>query len=307
MHNAKVLIVGCTGQVGLPAALGLAADNEVWGLARFRNPAARQALEAAGVRCVSVDLAAPDLSGVRGDIDYVLNFAVARTGRWAQDLDINAGSVGFIMEHCAGARAVLQCSTTGVYQPAPDHVFGEDDALGDNHRVWESSLPFLSTYSISKIAAEAAARWGSRRFGLPTVIARLGVPYCEHGGWPALHLDLMAAGEPIEVHPSRPNRFNPIHEADIIASIPALLSAASVPPAVVNWAGPESSIEEWCTLLGALIGMSPTFAETAATIAGIPVDTSRFVELGGQTRVGLADGLLAMVSARRPHLLAGRS
>ena len=306
MDNDKVLVLGCTGQVGLPVALALAATNELWGLARFRNPAARQALEAAGVHCVEVDLATPDLSSVPPDIDYVLNFAVARTGRWALDLDINAGSVALVMEHCRQAKAMLHCSTTGVYQPQLDHVFTEEDPLGDNHRVWEPSLPFLSTYSISKIVGEAAARYGCRRFGLPTVIARLGVPYGAHGGWPALHLDLMAAGEPIELHPVRPNRFNPIHEGDIIASIPALLAAASVPPIVVNWAGEESSIEEWCTMLGALIGIRPAFRETAATISGIPVDTSRFKGIGGTTQVGLADGLLAMVQARRPGLLTGR-
>lgn len=303
MRGEKVLVIGCTGQAGRPVAKALALDNEVWGIARFSNSAARKDLEEAGVHCRTVDLAAPDLSDVPGDFSYLLNFSVARTGDWSADLDANAGSVPFVMEHCRRARAVLHCSTTGVYQPQPGRVFTEDDPLGDNHRVWERTLPFLSTYSISKIAAEAAARYAARRWSLSTVIARLGVPYGDNGGWPALHLELLASGTPIEVHPDRPNRFNPIHEDDIVASVTALAEAASVPPTVVNWGGPMSSIEEWCTILGELIGVQPSFAETDETIAGIPVDTSRFQALAPGAHVRLEDGLRRMVAARRPDLL----
>jgi nucleoside-diphosphate-sugar epimerase len=306
MEDQRVLVVGCTGQVGFPVASALAANNEVWGVARFRNTTARDRLEACGVHCVSTDLAQPDLSGVPTNIAYVFNFAVSRTGVWPDDLDINAGSVAFVMEHCQRAAAMLHCSTTGVYQPSGG-PYREDDPLGDNHRAWEPTLPFLSTYSITKIAAEAAARYGARRFQIPTVIARLGVPYGDNGGWPALHLDLMAAGLPIEIHPSRPNRFNPIHEDDIAASLAAVMGAASIPPTVVNWAGPESSIEAWCELLGTLTGQHAAFVETNHTITGIPVDTTRFASLGGRASVPLAAGLRRLVAALRPDLLKSGS
>ena len=304
MKGEKVLVVGATGQVALPVARALATDNEVWGIARFTNATARDELEAGGVTCQAVDVADPDLSGLPDDFGYVLNFSVARTGSWNGDLDTNVGAVLGVMEHCRTAKAFLHCSTTGVYQPQRDHRFDEDDALGDNHRPWEPTMPFLATYSISKIASEAAARYGSRRWNVPTVIARLGVPYGDNGGWPGFHLEMLAAGMPIPVHPDRPNLFNPIHEADIVATVPALLGAATVPPTVVNWAGPESSIEEWCGQLGALVGIEPKFEETDDTIAGVPVDTSRLDALAGSERlVSLDDGLRRMVAARRPDLL----
>jgi UDP-glucuronate 4-epimerase len=304
MHGEKVLVVGCTSQVALPVAKALAADNEVWGIARFNNLVARDELEAAAVRCHAVDVSNPDLSGLPEDFTYVLNFSVARTGSWPGDLDTNVGAVLYLMEHCRAAKAFLHCSTTGVYQPQPDHVFAEDDALGDNHRPSEPTMPFLATYSISKIASEAAARYASRRWNVPTVITRLGVPYGDNGGWPAFHLEMMAAGMPIPVHPDRPNRFNPIHEDDIVATVPALLQAATVPPTVVNWAGAESSIEEWCGQLGALVGLEPKFEETPDTIASVPVDTARLDGLAGSSRlVSLDDGLRRMVAARRPDLL----
>ena len=306
MQGEKVLVIGCTGQVAQPVAKSLACHNEVWGIARFSNSKARQDLEGAGVNCRPVDLAHPDLSALPSDFSYLLNFSVARTGSWPQDLDVNAGALGRIMEHWRDARALLHCSTVGVYQPQADHLYGEDDPLGDNHRVWEKTLPFLSTYSISKIAAEMMVRFGSRRWDLPSVIGRLGVPYGDKGGWPSLHLDMMQSGAPIEVHPDRPNRFNPIHEDDLIASIPALLSAARVPPLVVNWGGPESSIEEWCGILGELTGIEPRFVETEDTIAGIPADLSKVATVAGSLdSVSLRDGLRDMVAARRPHLLLG--
>ena len=38
MRGSKILVTGPTGQVGLPVAMALAADNEVWGAARFTDP-----------------------------------------------------------------------------------------------------------------------------------------------------------------------------------------------------------------------------------------------------------------------------
>ena len=45
MRGSKILITGPTGQIATPIARALAAENEVWGIARFTNPAAREGLE----------------------------------------------------------------------------------------------------------------------------------------------------------------------------------------------------------------------------------------------------------------------
>ena len=52
LRGAKIVVTGVTGQVGEPVARALARDNEVYGAARFRDDAARERLEAAGVTCV---------------------------------------------------------------------------------------------------------------------------------------------------------------------------------------------------------------------------------------------------------------
>lgn len=303
MSGATFLVTGATGQVALPVAEALAADNEVWAVARFTDQAARARLERAGVRCIIADFVNGDFSFLPNDFTYVLNFAVSKAGHWDADLDANAGSVGLLMEHCRSATAFLHCSSTAVYQPNGHRVFKEDDPLGDNHRVYEAFLPSMQTYSISKIAAEAMVRYGARRWSVPTTIARLSVPYGDNGGWPAIHLDMMLGGVAVPVHPNAPSRYNPIHEDDIIATIPGLLAIASVPPTVVNWGGEPATIEDWCTILGELTGIEPEMVTTDQTLDSVTVDLSRLHELVGATKVDLRDGLRRMVSARHPELL----
>src|SRR3990172_6546678 len=136
MRDQKILITGPTGQVALPVALALARENEVWGVARFSDAAARKRLEAAGVRCVVADLGDGDFRELPGDFDTVLNLAVSKSadGDFDHDLRANGEATGLLMSHCRRAKAFLHCSTTGVYQPDGQRVFRETDPLGGNHR-----------------------------------------------------------------------------------------------------------------------------------------------------------------------------
>ncbi len=304
LTGATIVVTGVTGQVGGPLARALAAHNDVIGAARFSDTEARDALEAAGVRCVPVDLAAGEVASLPEDADYVLHFAVAKTNDWQTDLDANVGGLATLMEHHAGAKAFLCCSTTGVYRPQGHRSLKETDPLGDSHVVW----PFLRTYSVGKIAAEAAARWAARRFALPTTVARLSVPYGDGGGWPAIHLEMLLAGNAIPVHADAPSVYNPIHEHDIAAMVPGLLAVADVPAVTVNWGGDEAvSIEEWCTHLAALCGTTARFAPTEATLPSVPVDLTRLHDLVGHTTVDWREAMAAMAAARHPEALAQRS
>ncbi len=161
----------------------------------------------------------------------------------------------------------------------------------------------LPTYSICKIAAEAVARFAAREWQIPTVIARFSVPYGDNGGWPWFHLMMMNSGTPIPVHPDKPNLFNPIHEDDYVAQIPRLLELASVPANIVNWGGSQSSIEEWCAILGELTGLEPKFRSTDQTIGSVTLDLAHMHETLGEAKVSIRDGLRRMVEARNPELL----
>lgn len=300
LSGRRLVVTGCTGQVGGAVTRALAADNDVIGLARFADPAARSALETLGVRCVPVDLARPDLTAVPTDVDHVLHFAVTKSGRWRTDLAANGEAVGHLMAHFAGVESFLHCSSTAVYAPNGGVPMAEDDALGDHHRA------MMPTYSIAKIAAETTARFAARHFGVPTIIARLNVPYGDEGGWPFFHLLMTRGAIPIPVHPDG-SRYNPIHHDDIVAHLPALLAAASTPAVTVNWAGDDVvAIADWVAHLAAVAGLAEPDAgflvESETALPSAVIDTTRQHELVGACSVDWRDGLTRLVEANPPAI-----
>jgi UDP-glucuronate 4-epimerase len=297
LTGRKIVITGATGQVARPLAVALARQNEVYAAARFSDADARAGLEAAGVRCVPIDLMSGDVAALPADADFVLHFAVAKSNNWENDLAANSGGLASLMEHHQHATAFLHCSSTAVYKPEGHREFSEDGPLGDNHGVW----PFLRTYSICKIAAEATARWAATRFALPTTIARLSVPYGDGGGWPAIHLHMMLSGNAIPVHVDAPSVYHPIHQDDILAMVPRLLDVAAVPATTVNWGGSAGvSIEEWCGYLAELTGIEARFEPTAQTIDSVQIDTTRMHELIGPTTVPWREGMKRMAQNLHP-------
>jgi nucleoside-diphosphate-sugar epimerase len=299
LRGKRILITGVTSEVAKPVALALAKDNEVYGAARWKDPASRAPFEAGGVKPVFVDLVKGELDDLPEQVDYVAHFAVMKSGKWPVDLDGNVGGLSLLMERFSNATAFLHCSTSAVYEPHPHGEAHEDSPLGDNHRDY-----YLETYSICKIAAEGAARHGAKRYNLPTTIARLNVPYGDGGGWPMFHLALMEAGQEVAVHEARPNVFQPIHSDDIVAMVPKLLDIAGVPPTTVNWAGDEQvSVEEWTDYLGELTGLTPKLAVDEHSLASGRVNLDRMHELVGHSTVHWRDGMRRMVEAMRPDLL----
>ncbi len=131
------------------------------------------------------------------------------------------------------------------------------------------------------------------------------MPYGDHGGWPAIHLEMMINGNAIPVHTDAPSVYHPLHDDDIFGMVGGLLAAASVPATTVNWGGDEAaSIEDWCEYLSELTGVEARFEPTDATIDSVQIDLTRMHELVGNTTVGWKDGIHRMVKARHPELLA---
>ena len=292
INGKKVLITGASGAVAAPIVQALAPTNEVHALARFRTPESRQLVRDVGAIAVPFDLTTDSFDELDDDYDIVLNFAVRRTtdDNFELELATGAEAVGLLMDHCRRARVFFHCSTTGVYRPPGDRPARETDPLGDHHG---SQLP---TYSIGKIAAEAVARSGARVFDLPTVIARLSVPYGRTWGWPVRQLEAIATGQPVRVHPDDPMWFNPIHERDLIAQVASLVDAAAVPATIVNWAGDEAvQIGEWCQLMGEIIGVEPVIQFSDTALRGVRVDCTKRMSITGPTTVGWRDGFEEMV------------
>jgi UDP-glucuronate 4-epimerase len=293
LEGLKILVTGASGAVATPIVRALCGSNEVHALSRLRAPGDAQPRHELGATPLPFDLAAGSFEDLDDDYDLVLNFAVRRSTDhdFEQEMVTGAEAIGLLMQRCRRARTFFHCSSTAVYRPPGDHPAREVDPLGDHHG---SQLP---TYSIGKIVAEGVARAGARAYGLPTVIARLGVPYGSVWGWPVRHLEDIAAGRPLVVHPSDPMLFSPIHERDIIDQLGALVDSAAVPATVVNWGGDEPvRMREWCALMGELLGADPVYRTSDGAFRGAPVDAGRRTAITGPTRVPWREGMTTLVA-----------
>ena len=301
LSDEKILITGAGGQIGLPLAASLAANNEVWGVARFSQAGSRERLESHSVHAHPCDLAAGDYSTLPTDFTYVIHFAVFQGAGHDYDtaIGMNAEGTGLLLQHVQRAKAALVMSTQSVYKPHADagHVFPESDPLGD------ASPLHSPTYSVSKIAEEAVARTCARAFGLPITIARMNASYGVNGGLPAYETDAVLAGQTVLTR-SEPSWYSPIHQDDINFQLAPLLEAASVPATIVNWAGDEVvSVQEWCGLAATLAGV-PAHVEAVPSEgpAGAVADVTLRRSITGPCIVGWREGIRATVEARHPEL-----
>jgi len=298
LSGQRVLVTGATGQIGLPLACFLALENEVWAAARFTDTEARRRLEEHGVQAAPCDLAAGSLEELPSDFDYVVHLAAFQgtSPDYDHAIRVNGEGTGRLLAHCRQAKGVLVMSTHSVYAPHPDplHVYAETDPLGDAH------APHSPSYSVSKLAEEAVARYCARAFGVPVTIARMNASYGPNGGLPAYHLDAVVAGQPV-VTRWDPCTYSPIHQDDINSQVGALLAAASVPASVLNWAGDEPvSVQQWCAYAGELSGREPRIvvSDVPGASRGSIADTSRRAALTGLCRVDWREGLRQTYQAR---------
>lgn len=298
LSGEKILITGPAGRIAFGLAKTLAPQNDVWGIARFSDPATREEVEALGVTTRAVDLGDGNFRDLPTDFTYVLHIAVDTGEDYERGLRVNAEGTGLLLSHCRKAKAALVMSTVTVYKPHPEpfHAFTEDDPIGD------AGLPTPRPYSIVKIAEEAVARYCAREFNLPMTIARMGAAYGDRGGLPLWHLQAVAEGKPV-VARWDPLPYSPIHYDDINQQIEPLLGVATVPATIVNWCGDVPvTVQQWSAYFGELLGVEArveTQVVPGASIGSVG-DSAKRIAITGPCRVDWRDGFREMAAQYYP-------
>lgn len=295
LDSEKILITGATGKIAFPLARALAQRNEVWGAARLRDPGDRARLAAAGVTPVALDMATGDFGALPDDFTYVFHAAVdPGVGDWTRCVETNAHNSGQLLHHCRRAKGFVFCSTGSIYAYQGQRPLTETDPPG---------VPLRANYSFAKVAAEATCTWIARQYQIPLTIIRICSTYGPEGGAPADRLDAILARTPIRLYPDAPNNYHPIYEDDYVELGIRAMEVAADPPVVVNWAGSETvSAEDYCTYMGALVGVAPVFDYTSEAHTPLWPDVTRMHRILGRTRVPWRVGFRRMIEARHPEI-----
>ena len=284
VSGEKILLTGATGTVGMQLGSFLARHNEVWGMARYADAAAKAKVEAAGMRPVRGDFEHPDFSDVPTDFTYVLHLAHTRRGadEFVEAINVNAVGAGLLLQHCRSAKAALVVSSTAVYSPLEDpfEPRTERGAIGGAFAPWAPSSP------VSKVSLEAVSRFAAEAFRLPTVIVRLNTTYGAAGGMPCMDMRNVADGKPVHAF-ADPYPHCPIHFDDMCDHIEPLLGAAGVPANIVNWCGDEVVTQrQWCDYAAEFSGQAATL--NVNPIPGAPKgnvsDNTRRLDITGPCR-----------------------
>lgn len=305
LSDRKILCTGATGQAIRPCAEALAAENEVWCVARFSDPQTKAELEQAGIRTFPWTMGEGDLAGLPRDFTHVLH---AAPYRGQPDFDraaqANAVGTGTLMDHCRSAEAFLFISTFAVYAKpgTSEHPVAEADPLGG----W---APYAPAYPVGKAAAEGVVRAFARVFGVPSTIARLNVCYgpTGWGGLPVEFFGRVLAGEPVWLPEDGSDVWcSPISTDDITGFAEGLFAVASPEATIVNLAGDATvTVEQFMSHLAAEADLEVHFLRDARARQSFVSDNTRRRELLGDCRVRWQDGMRDAVAAHFPGVFDG--
>ena len=307
--DEKILVTGVTGTIGSALALHLAADNDVWGIARLAGAdtrakesytavaappptgsfSPRETLETSGVTVRAVDLASGDFGNLPDDFTYVVHLAWMRAelAQLEDALRANVEGAGLVLQHCRNAKAALVMSGMGVYSANDDPwwAYSERDPVG------RGATAYAPTSPACKLGLESVARFCARAFDLPVVITRLNTLTGLPVSFPAMHIDAVMQGRTM-VAPSDPTPHSPIHIDDMKWMLEPLLDAASTTACITNWCGDDlTTVQDWVRDAAAWSGRDADLViePVPGSPAGAAADPARRQSITGPCRTTFAD------------------
>lgn len=283
--DGDVLILGGAGKMGPTLAVlaqraldAAGGGHGVIAVARFSDRAARERLEASGVRTHAVDLLDPAQLATLPDtpnVIYMVGTKFGTAGREPQTWATNAYLPGRVAERYAGARFVV-FSSGNVYPLLPVPLGGATEGT--------APAP-MGEYAQSCLARERLFEFFARKRGTPVTIYRLN--YAIDLRYGVLHDIARAvhAGEAVDL---AMGNVNVIWQGDANAFALRALTLADVPPTVLNVTGPETISVRWLAEeFGRRFGIAPVFAAAEAPTALLSNATKAFGHFG-YPRVTLA-------------------
>jgi len=314
ISGERILVTGASGTIGTALALHLAAENDVWGIARFADAvtrdkehfsavatppptrafSTRERLEAAGVTIRAVDLAAGDLDAVPDDFTYVVHLAWLRAdlAHLEHALRANVEGAGLVLQHCRKAKAALVMSGMGVYSANDDPwwPYSERDPVG------RGATAYAPTSPACKLGLESVARFCARAFDLPVVITRLNTLTGLRDTFPGMHIDAVMNGRTL-VAPSDPTPHSPIHIEDMKWMLEPLLDAANTTACITNWCGDDvTTVQDWVRDAAAWSGRDARLdvVPVPGSPAGAMADPTRRRSITGPCRTSFPETFRAL-------------